>query len=58
MLDVLHDRTVRISRVEISDLEEGRQVRVDIDLPLGGAGSELVEDLARREDVIAVRWGA
>ena len=58
VLDVLHDRTVRISRVEISDLEEGRQVRVDIDLPLGGAGSELVEDLARREDVIAVRWGA
>lgn len=58
VLDVLHDRTVRISRVEISDLEEGRQVRVEIDLPLGGAGSELVEDLARREDVIAVRWGA
>lgn len=58
VLDVLHDRTVRISRVEISDLEEGRQVRVEIDLPLGGAGSELVENLARREDVIAVRWGA
>ena len=58
VLDVLHDRTVRLSRVEISDLEEGRQVRVEIDLPLGGAGSELVEDLARREDVTAVRWGA
>ncbi len=58
VLDVLHDRTVRISRVEISDLDEGRQVRVEIDLPLGGAGSELVEDLARREDVTAVRWGA
>ena len=58
VLDVLHDRTVRISRVEISDLDEARQVRVEIDLPLGGAGSELVEDLARREDVTAVRWGA
>ena len=58
VLDVLHDRTVRISRVEISDVEEGRQVRVEIDLPLGGAGSQLVEDLARREDVTSVRWGA
>jgi putative Mg2+ transporter-C (MgtC) family protein len=58
VLDVLHDRKVRISRVEISDQEDRRHVRVELDLPLGGAGSALVEELARHEGVRAVRWSA
>jgi len=58
VLDVLHARTVRISRVEISDQDDRRHVRVELDLPLGGAGSALVEDLARHDGVSAVRWSA
>ncbi len=58
VLDVLHDRTVRISRVEIADEDDRRHVRVELDLPLGGAGSALVEDLARHDGVSAVRWSA
>jgi putative Mg2+ transporter-C (MgtC) family protein len=58
VLDVLHARRVRISRVEIVEEDGRRHVRVELDLPLGGAGSELVEDLARHDAVTAVRWGA
>jgi putative Mg2+ transporter-C (MgtC) family protein len=58
VLDVIHDRAVRLSRVEITDEEERRHVRAELDLPLGGAGSALVEDIARHESVIAVRWSA
>jgi putative Mg2+ transporter-C (MgtC) family protein len=58
VLDVIHDRAVRLSRVEITDDEERRHVRAELDLPLGGAGSALVEDIARHESVIAVRWSA
>lgn len=58
VLDVLHDRAVRISRVEVSDEEDRRRVRVEIDLPLGRAGDALVEELARHGGVTAVRWTA
>lgn len=58
VLDVIHDRAVRLSRVEITDDEERRHVRAELDLPLGGAGSALVEDIARHESVMAVRWSA
>ena len=58
VLNILHDRRVRISRVEIAEEGDRRHARVELDLPLGGAGSALVEDLARHEGVTAVRWSA
>jgi putative Mg2+ transporter-C (MgtC) family protein len=58
VLDVLHGRRVRISRVEIAEEDGRRHARVELDLPLGGAGSALVEELARHEGVTAVRWSA
>jgi putative Mg2+ transporter-C (MgtC) family protein len=59
VLDSLHGRKLRVTRVEIEDeAEERRRVRVEVDLPLGGAGSDVVEDLARLEGVRSVRFTA
>jgi putative Mg2+ transporter-C (MgtC) family protein len=57
VLDALHGRRLRITRVEIEDeADERRRLRVEADLPLGPAGSEVVEDLARQPGVRSVRF--
>jgi putative Mg2+ transporter-C (MgtC) family protein len=56
VLSVIEDRRVRVTRVEFEDEEERRQVRVELDIPLGPAETRLVDDLAALEQVTAVRW--
>jgi putative Mg2+ transporter-C (MgtC) family protein len=57
VLDTLHGRRLRVSRVEIEDeAEDRRRLRIELDLPLGHAGSELVEELARQPGVRSVRF--
>jgi putative Mg2+ transporter-C (MgtC) family protein len=57
VLDGLHGHRLRVTRVEIEDeADERRRVRVELDLPLGHAGSEIVEELARLPGVRAVRF--
>jgi putative Mg2+ transporter-C (MgtC) family protein len=57
VLDVLHARKVRMSRVEIEDeADDDRRVRIEVDLPVGNAGSEVVEEVARLEGVRSVRF--
>jgi putative Mg2+ transporter-C (MgtC) family protein len=56
VLSVIEDRRVRVNRVEFEDEEERRQVRVELDIPLGPAETRLVDDLAALEQVTAVRW--
>jgi putative Mg2+ transporter-C (MgtC) family protein len=56
VLDTLHGRRLRIARVEIEDEADDRRLRVEVDLPLGNAGSEVVEEVARLEDVRSVRF--
>jgi putative Mg2+ transporter-C (MgtC) family protein len=57
VLDTLHGRRLRVSRVEIEDEpEDRRRLRIELDLPLGHAGSELVEELARQPGVRSVRF--
>jgi putative Mg2+ transporter-C (MgtC) family protein len=57
VLDTLHGRRLRVSRVEIVDeAEDRRRLRIELDLPLGHAGSELVEELARQPGVRSVRF--
>jgi putative Mg2+ transporter-C (MgtC) family protein len=56
VLDSLHGRGLRISRVEIEDDADDRRLRVNVDLPRGNAGSEVVEQVARLADVRSVRF--
>lgn len=56
LLETLEKRRARVNRVEFEDEENRRQVRIELDLPLGPAGSEIVAELAGREGVTAVRW--
>jgi hypothetical protein len=56
LLETLEGRRARVNRVEFEDEEERRQVRIELDLPLGAASREIVAELADREGVTAVRW--
>jgi putative Mg2+ transporter-C (MgtC) family protein len=56
LLEALEGRRARVSRVEFEDEENRRQVRIELDLPLGPASSEIVSELSGREGVTAVRW--
>ena len=56
LLETLEQRRARVNRVEFEDEENRRQVRIELDLPLGPVGSEIVAELAGREGVTAVRW--
>jgi len=56
LLETLEGRRARVNRVEFEDEEDRRQVRIELDLPLGAASREIVAELADREGVTAVRW--
>jgi putative Mg2+ transporter-C (MgtC) family protein len=56
LLATLEGRRARVNRVEFEDEEERRQVRIELDLPLGAASRQIVAELADREGVTAVRW--
>jgi putative Mg2+ transporter-C (MgtC) family protein len=56
LLQTLEARRARVNRVEFEDEENRRQVRIELDLPLGPASSEIVSELSGREGVTAVRW--
>ena len=57
-LDLLEGRRARVTRIELDDEEDRRQLRLELDLPLGGSTAEVVEALSRLEEVVAVRWTA
>ena len=56
LLETLEGRRARVNRVEFEDEEDRRQVRIELDLPLGAASRQIVAELADREGVTAVRW--
>jgi len=56
LLETLEGRRARVNRVEFEDEEDRRQVRIELDLPLGAASREIVAELGDREGVTAVRW--
>ena len=56
LLETLEQRRARVNRVEFEDEENRRQVRIELDLPVGPVGSEIVAELSGREGVTAVRW--
>jgi len=56
VLDALEARRARVTRVELEDEEDRRQLRLEIDLPVGGASAAVVEAVSRLDEVLAVRW--
>jgi putative Mg2+ transporter-C (MgtC) family protein len=56
VLSVVESRRARVNRVEFEDEENRRQVRIELDVPLGAAEARLVDELASLEEVTAVRW--
>ena len=56
VLAVLEGGRARVRRIHLEEEEEGRELRVEVELPAGASGRELVEQLAAMDEVLGVRW--
>jgi putative Mg2+ transporter-C (MgtC) family protein len=57
VLGVLENRRARVSRIHLEEEEEtGRQLRLEVRMPPGVSGRDLVEELTRLDEVTGVRW--
>jgi putative Mg2+ transporter-C (MgtC) family protein len=56
VLSVLEDRRARVSRIHLEEEETGRQLRLEVRMPPGISGRDLVEELTRLDEVTGVRW--
>jgi len=57
VLGVLENRRARVSRIHLEEEEEtGRQLRLEVRMPPGVRGRDLVEELTRLDEVTGVRW--
>jgi putative Mg2+ transporter-C (MgtC) family protein len=58
VVDALETSGARVIRIELSREREVRRVRAEVELPAGVTLPQLVSDLSRLEDVVAVRTEA
>jgi putative Mg2+ transporter-C (MgtC) family protein len=56
VLSVLEERRARVRRIELEEEEAGRELRIEVRMPPGVSGRDLVEELTRLDEVTAVRW--
>jgi putative Mg2+ transporter-C (MgtC) family protein len=56
VLSVLEGRRARVRRIQLEEEEAGRELRIEVRMPLGVSGRDLVEELTRLDEVTAVRW--
>jgi putative Mg2+ transporter-C (MgtC) family protein len=56
VLSVLEGRRARVRRIQLEEEEAGRELRIEVRLPPGVSGRDLVEELTRLDEVTAVRW--
>jgi putative Mg2+ transporter-C (MgtC) family protein len=56
VLAILEGRRARVSRIQLEEEEEGRELKIEVALPPGVSGRDLVEELTRLDEVTAVRW--
>jgi hypothetical protein len=56
VLAVLEERKARVARIQLEEEESGRELRIEVRMPPGVSGRDLVEDLTRLDEVTAVRW--
>jgi putative Mg2+ transporter-C (MgtC) family protein len=55
-LGVLEGRRARVSRIHLEEEETGRELRIEVRMPPGVSGRDLVEELTRLDEVTGVRW--
>ena len=54
---MLEARRAKVQRIHLEEgEEEGRELRIEVQLPASVSGRELVEVLSELDEVIAVRW--
>jgi len=56
VLSVLEGRRARVSRIHLEEEETGRELRLEVRMPPGVSGRDLVEELTRLDEVTGVRW--
>jgi putative Mg2+ transporter-C (MgtC) family protein len=56
VLALLEERRARVHRIHLEEEDDGRELRVEVQLPPGASGRGLVEELSGLDEVIAVRW--
>jgi putative Mg2+ transporter-C (MgtC) family protein len=56
VLGVLENRRARVSRIHLEEEETGRELRLEVRMPPGMSGRDLVEELTRLDEVTGVRW--
>ena len=57
VLSELETRRAKVQRIHLDEAEEeGRELRIEVVLPPGVSGREIVENLSHRDEVTAVRW--
>jgi putative Mg2+ transporter-C (MgtC) family protein len=56
VLSVLEGRRARVSRIHLEEEEEGRELRIEVQMPPGVSGRDLVEELTLLDEVTGVRW--
>ena len=56
MLSVLEGKRARVRRIQLEEEEAGRELRIEVRMPVGVSGRDLVEELTRLDEVTAVRW--
>jgi putative Mg2+ transporter-C (MgtC) family protein len=56
VLSVLEGRRARVSRIHLEEEETGRELRLEVRMPAGVSGRDLVEELTRLDEVTGVRW--
>jgi putative Mg2+ transporter-C (MgtC) family protein len=58
VLGLLEERRARVRRIHLEEEDDGRELRVEVQLPPGASGRALVEELSGLDEVISVRWEA
>jgi putative Mg2+ transporter-C (MgtC) family protein len=57
VLAALETRRAKVHRIHLDEGgEEGRELRIEVQLPPGVSGREFVDSLSQRDEVTAVRW--
>jgi len=56
VLALLEGKRARVHRIQLEEEPEGRELRIQVQLPPGGSGRERVEELSQLDEVTAVRW--
>jgi putative Mg2+ transporter-C (MgtC) family protein len=56
VLAVLEGKRAAVRRIQLEEEPEGRELRIEVQLPLGVSGRDLVEQLTQLDEVTAVRW--